>query len=97
MSHREINLHAEEIASQPLVGEHLAADAIATPEASSATPQSDTSSQGDCTADPGLADSGEETSSLERFGDWIDAQLMILEAEQSRFVTDRSMLKSLRR
>lgn len=92
MSHRETNLPADEIASQPLVGEHFAADAIATPEATSANPQADASSPGHS-----AADAAQETSSLERFEDWIDAQLMILEEQQSRFVTDRSMLKSLRR
>lgn len=92
MSHRETNLPADEIASQPLVGEHFAADAIAAPEATSAKPQADASSPGDA-----AADSGQETSSLQRFEAWIDAQLMILEEQQSRFVTDRSMLKSLRR
>ena len=33
MSHRETNLPADEIASQPLVGEQFAADAVAAPEA----------------------------------------------------------------
>ena len=92
MSHRETNLPADEIASQPLVGQQFAADAVATPEATSAKPQADASSQGHAAADP-----EQETSSLQRFGDWIDAQLMILEEQQSRFVTGRSRLKSLRR
>jgi hypothetical protein len=32
-----------------------------------------------------------------KFGDWIDAQLKVLEESQKRFITNRSIAKSLRR
>jgi hypothetical protein len=36
-------------------------------------------------------------SKAEQFSDWIDAQLAALEKSQERFMTSRSILKSLRR
>jgi hypothetical protein len=36
-------------------------------------------------------------ASTERFGNWFDIQLAVLEKSQERFVTGRSLMKSLRR
>ncbi len=36
-------------------------------------------------------------ASTERLSDWLDVQLAVLEKSQQRFVTGRSLMKSLRR